>query len=93
MCRLRPVSASLRFGRQVASIAALGLALAGCAKAPSEHIAPWAENAPAANLADLLLGLGALDGSPSAARPARMSNAEAEALIARAIVEHEMRRP
>jgi hypothetical protein len=81
MCRLRPGPASLRLALRLAGILALGLGPAGCATTTAERMS---------SLAD---GQGsALFGQPQARRSV-LTTAEAEALIARAIIAHEMRHP
>ena len=77
MCRLRPGPASFRLALPVAAVLALGLA--GCAGTSGERMAPLAD-------------AGSLFGAPKTGRSA-LSSAEAEALIARAIIAHEMRHP
>ena len=74
---------------------ALTMGLAGCATSSAgETSASWSYAAAAYDLRQSFSGN---YGLPPAARlsgpPTRMSSAEAEALVARAIAEHEMRRP
>ena len=94
---LRREIVSVGPGRQLAwlGLLALTMALAGCATSSvGETSASWSY---AAAAYDLRAPFSGNDGLPPAVRlsgpPMRMSSAEAEALIARAIAEHEMRRP
>ena len=89
MCRLRGevASAWLSGMRVLLGLAGLAVALAGCAGSPA------GETAALRSVSEPVSGLARYVERPFLVASQRMRSDEADAIIARAITEHEMRRP